>query len=165
MHICCFQKKNTINILFSHPQVFMKKIIIALLAISTMIAFAETVRPIDSASTVSDISTASSLDTSVRTDTPAENIQIPLDTVFDEDFPLMRDQESSGFMSELSTPQGIFGIIIVGMIYIIVPLLFYIISSWSMARIDGFYNRFSKKWVFWIPFFRMYTLIKNATKS
>lgn len=61
--------------------------------------------------------------------------------------------------------EGIVGVIMVSIFYIVAPIIMYCLGSYSLARLDKHYKKARTSGVSWIPFMRYHHIIKNATGS
>lgn len=60
---------------------------------------------------------------------------------------------------------ALFGMISLGLIYVVFPVVLYVIASWSLSRLDKHYQKTQTSGISWVPFARYFHLIKNATGS
>jgi len=59
----------------------------------------------------------------------------------------------------------IFGVLIDIFFFIVLPILLYCISSYSLSVLNKHYNKKSTSRISWVPFVRYYDFVKQATKS
>lgn len=67
--------------------------------------------------------------------------------------------------SEPTTFEVVIGFIILGMTYIVFPIFFYFVASWSLSRLHKHYGKVKTSPISWVPFARYYNILKNATHS
>ncbi len=59
----------------------------------------------------------------------------------------------------------IFMVVFFALFYFILPITIYCIGSYSLSRLDKYYQKVNSSGISWIPFARYYHIVRNATKS